>query len=188
MPREVNRIASYLRTRPIAPILEQSNEKENLIALKVMYILDYETERIKLYERMQSVNSNTLLTQLMQFHTFQSFKFYDYIVKRELKQYVLRCTMCGLLGPYASILSHMAINHDVHIGLKMCLFCDRVELQKHFDNNSLERCYRNYLREQLINEETNVCQIMTDFYDMLRKISEKFSIITIRNHNYAAKR
>lgn len=45
MSIEADRITEYLRTRPIAPILEQSDEKENLIALKFMYILDYETER-----------------------------------------------------------------------------------------------------------------------------------------------
>lgn len=189
MSQEINRISAYLHTRPIAPILEQSDEKENLIALKVMCVLDFEMEQNHLYDRIQNAKRDTLMMQLMQFHTFQSFKFYEYNVKREIKQFALRCTACGLLGPYACILSHMAINHDLHIGLKMCLYCDRVQLQKHFDNNSLERCYRSYLREQNITEnDTNVCKIVTEFYDLLKKISEKFSIITTRNHNYAAKR
>lgn len=189
MSREVNCIAAYLRTRPIAPILEQSDEKENLIALKVMYILDFEMDRNELYTRMENVNCDTLLMQLLRFHTFKSFKFYEYTVKRELKRLTLQCTVCGLLGPYACILSHMAINHTLHVGLKMCLYCDRVELRKHFDNNSLDRCYRNYLRERNINEsDTNVCKIVSEFYDMMRRISEKFSVITVRKHNYAGKR
>lgn len=182
-------IASYLRTRPIAPIFKRSNEKGNAIALKIMCILDKETERSQLYDRIQKTKSDTLMMQLMQFHTFQSFRFYDYNVKREIKQYALRCTACGLIGPYACILTHMAINHDLHIGLKMCVYCDRAELQKHFDNNSLERCYRNYLRERNINEcDTVEGKIVSEFYDMLRKICEKLSIVTVRNHSYAAKR
>lgn len=189
MCREMKRIAAYLRTRPIAPILALSDESRGLAALKVMFVLDYEMERSRMYERIQSADSDTLLLQLLHFHTFQSFKFYEYNVRKEMKPFALQCTACGLLGPYAYILSHMAINHNLHIGLKMCLYCDRVELQKHFDNNTLDRCYRTYLRDRNITEwHTNVCKIVTEFYDFLKKIAERFSTVTIRSNNYAAKR
>lgn len=189
MPTEADSIAAHLRTRPIAPILEQSNEKQNLVALKVMSVLDFEMDSIGLYSRIKTVNSDRLLMQLMQFHTFQFFKYYEYNVNREIKRLILQCTVCGLVGPYACIVSHMAINHDLHTGLKMCLYCERVELQKHFNNNSLERCYKIYLRDRNIDEvDTRVSNIVKEFYKMLWRISGKFSIITIRNQNYGAKR
>lgn len=189
MSREINHIAAYLRTRPIAPVLAQSNESEGLRALKVMLVLDHEMERIHMYERIQSANSETLLMQLMLFHTFQSFKFYDYNVRKEIKTFALQCTACGLLGPCAYILSHMAINHNLHIGLKMCSYCDRVELQKHLENKTLDRCYRNYLRDRNIIEwDTNVCKIVAEFYEWLKKFAEKISNVTTRHQNYAAKR
>lgn len=189
MSSEEESIAAYLRTTPIAPILEQSDENQSLIALKVMAVLDNEMNRNGLYNRIDRTNSDTLLMQLLQFHTFQSFKYYDYVLRREIKRLTLRCTVCGLFGPFTCILSHMAINHDSHIGLKMCLYCDRVEMQKHFENHSLDRCYVKYLREQNITaSEKIVCEIVAEFYDMLRKISDKFSIITTRNQTYSAKR
>lgn len=186
---EAYRIIEYLQTRPIAPILEQSDEKGNIVALKFMYILDNETERSQLYDRIRNAKSASLMQQLMQFHTFKSFKFYDYNVKRGLKTFVLQCTACKLIGPYPYILSHMAINHNLHIASKMCGYCDRVELQKHFDSNTLGRCYGNYLRDRNIYDwDANVCKIVVEFYDMLKRVSDQFSIITIRSQNYAAKR
>lgn len=188
MSSEIDYITEYLRTRPIAPILERSVEKDNLIALKFM--LDYEMEQRKLYRRIQNINSASLLMmQLMQFHSFESFRFYDYVVKQEVNKLVLQCSSCGLIGPYASMQTHMAINHNVHIASKMCGYCNCVELREHFDNNTIGRCLVNYLNERNISEwDTNVCNIVAEFYDILRNIAEKFSIITTRRKNYAAKR
>lgn len=189
MSSEANWIATYLRSRPIAPILEQSNEKENLIALKFMYCLNYEIEQNKLYDRMQNANSDALMMKLMEFKSFKSFLFYEYTVKQELDRFALLCTVCGLLGPYRCILSHMAINHNTHTGSKMCLYCDGIELQKHFDENSLKQCYRNYSREQNINEsDRSVCKVVKEFYDLLKEISVKFSLITTRSQQFTAKR
>lgn len=190
MSEEVNRLTAYLQKRPIAPILAQSDEKQNLTALKFMVILDHETERNQLYTRMRMVNSTSLMLQLMQFHKFESFTFYDYSrIRREMKTFVLQCSACGLIASYACIMVHMAVNHNLHMGSKMCGYCDRAEIQKHIDNNTLDRCCGNYLRERNITKwDTTVCKIVAEFYDMLKIISEKFSVVTFRNHNYAAKR
>lgn len=106
MSSEIHRIAAYLRTRPIAPILAQSNEKQSLVALKFMVILDHETERNQLYQRMRMVNSTSLMLQLMQFHKFESFKFYDYAIKRnEIVCFAMHgvwadCTVCMHFGAH----------------------------------------------------------------------------------------
>lgn len=126
---DIARITSHLCGRPIARIFEQSREKDTAVALKLMCILDFHIDRSNLYTQIQATNPK-LLAQLMKFHTFASYRFFDYAVNKDFAKRILRCKFCDLVGRHANILSHMAINHNCHIGLKMCVYCNRVELKK----------------------------------------------------------
>lgn len=101
---------------------------------------------------------------------------------------VLQCELCGLTGPYGYILTHMAINHNVHIGLKTCAYCDRSDLKAHITDGSLQQCYANYLQRNGLERNEEVCSIVTNFYYMLKGLSLKFKVITMRNCEFAGKR
>lgn len=179
-------VAKHLQTSPFASIFEQSNEKDDAVALKLMCIVNFETQRHSLYPRIQEA-SPKLLAQLMQFHSYGTFKYYDYQVGGEIGKRVLKCKFCELIGPYGLILTHMAINHNAHIGLKKCAYCNRVVLKRHFADASIEQCYARYLRNNHIEMDAGtmkVYKIVIKFYDMLKDLSIKFAISTIRNHGF----
>lgn len=183
---DIARIVEHLRGRPIAEIFEQSNEKDNIVALKLMCILDFYMEHLNFYAKIEATNPN-LLGLLLQFSSFASFKYYDYVVPKAIGTRVLRCKFCDLVGSYALILTHMALNHNAHIGIKTCLYCQRVELEKHFVENSLDQCYQKYIQRSEWNDQklgVNVLEIVANFYLMLRKLSKKFDACSIRHKQY----
>lgn len=184
----INVIAEHLQKGAFASIFRNSTEKDRSdpTALKLMCIVDYNTQRLELYERMQAAYPK-LMTHLMQFHSYGLFKYYDYLVGHEIGKRVLQCKFCELIGPYGLILTHISINHDAHIGLKTCVYCNRTDLKKHFSDDSLPECYSNYLQRNSIQWDENVCTIVFEFYDMLKEISAKFDISTIRHHGFAGK-
>lgn len=180
----IQAIAQHLQKGPFAPIFDQSSEKDDHVALKFMCIVDYKTQRWDLYNRIK--DNPKLLGQLMQFRSYGRFKYYDYQAGHEMGKRVLKCKFCELIGPYGCILSHMAINHNTHIGVKVCNYCNRIDLRKHYDDNSLQQCYGNYLQQHDIQWNESVCLIVSDFYAMLKTLSQKFKINTVRNHVFAA--
>lgn len=171
--------AAHLQKGPFASIFEYSNEKTNPIALKLMCIIDYNTQRMELYQRMLAADPK-LLTQLMQFHSYGLFKYYDYQVDQVIGKHVLKCKFCELIGPYRCIATHLAINHDTHIELTRCAYCNRIELKKHFGEDLLHKCYAKYLQQNAIQLDETVCSIVSDFYGMLKEIAVKFKISTDR--------
>lgn len=177
--------AQHLQKGPFAPIFEQSDEKDNPIALKLMCIVDYYAQRWDLYTSIQGSNSLKLLQQLMQFRSYGSFKYYDY--PASMGKRVLQCKFCDLTASYGLILTHMAINHNAHIGMTMCNYCNSTELKRHFDQNSMGECYANYIQRNGIEVNETVCKIVVDFYAMLKKISDKFKITTVRNNTFTGK-
>lgn len=177
--------AQHLQKGPFAPIYDLSNEKSNHIALKLMCIVDYHVQRWDLYTRIQESNNVKLLSQLMAFRSYGSFKYYDY--QAAMGKRVLQCKFCDLTGPYGLILTHMAINHDAHIGMTVCNYCNSTELKKHFDQNSLAACYANYIQRNGIEVDEAVSTIVTDFFIMLKRLSDKFKITTVRNHTFSGK-
>lgn len=180
-------ITEHLRSRPIAAIFDKCDEKQDYKALQFMSIVDYEAERRKLYERIGESPYPKLLSQLLQFCHFGRFRFYDFHADRRMKEYVLQCKFCELTGPYACILTHMAINHNVHTALKTCTFCNKEDVGKHLDDHSLDRCHHEYVQRYRIVIDESLCDIVSDFYAMLKDISVKLDIITIRNKNYCAR-
>lgn len=178
-------IAIHLSKRPIALVLERSSEKTNPIALQLMCIIDYYMEERHLYARISKTQNPKLLMQLMKFHTYISFKYYDYRASRKIGDKILRCKFCNLIGPYAYILTHMAVNHNAHIGLKLCAYCNRQELKIHFNDGLFEHCYDHYIRKQQMIKDDEICEIVAAFYSLIKEIAEKLNICTVRNHAYA---
>lgn len=179
-------VAQHLKKGSFAPIFEQSNEKNDAVALKLMCIVDFETQRHDLYPRMQKP-SPKLLPQLMQFHSYGTFKYYDYQVGVRIGKRVLKCKFCDLIGPYGLILTHMAINHNAHIGLKRCVYCNRNDLKEHFADETMEHCYASYLQRHDIEVDRGTMKsytIVKKFYDMLKELSVKFGISTFRNYGF----
>lgn len=182
----IARITAHLHGRPIARILEQSHEKNNIIALKLMCILDSEMDRLNLYTDIQSTNPK-LLGLLLRTISFGTFKYFDYAVKKEIGPRILRCKFCDLVGPYACILSHMALSHSASIGLKMCAYCNRCELEKHFADNSLDQCYQRYIQQNEWHDHecnANVLDIVIKFFAMLKRLSKKFEVYSVRQKQY----
>lgn len=189
------RIQEHLQNRPIAPILayyishgngEDSGERNNISVLKFMCVLDYYTEARGLYTRIDQSSHPKLRSQLLQFRDFERFKYYHYSMDRsKIGDRILKCKFCELIGAYAYILTHMTINHDVHIGLKICVYCEHKELTAHFDDDDLGDCFQNYLRRYEIAIDTNVCEIVDEFYRMLRILSKELKIYCSRDHRFA---
>lgn len=182
----IQAIAQHLKKGLFAPIFEQSAEKTDPVALKMMCVVDYNVQCWNLYHRMQAVGPK-LMRQLMQFRSYGTFKYYDYLVGSDIEKFVLKCKFCDLIGPYGYILTHMAINHDTHIGLKLCVYCKRIDLKQHFVNNSLDDCYAEYIRNNDIEMDEDVCDIVTAFYDTLKGLAAKFKIKTLRNYGFTGK-
>lgn len=179
-------IAQHLRKGPFASIFEQSSEKDDHNALKFMCIVDYNAQRLDLYTRMLSADRK-LLAQLMHFRSYGSFRYYDYQVGQEIGNRVLKCKFCELIGPYGCILTHMAINHNEHMPLKTCTYCNAIDLKKHFRDDSLHQCFVNYLRSNDIEVNETVFSIITEFYAMLEELSDKLAIKTLAGRGRASK-
>lgn len=179
-------ITEHLMKRPIAAILEQCVEKDDFKALQFMCIVDYYAEKRNLYSRIGGSSCPKLLSLLFQFRHFEKFKYFDYPINRKMKWYVLQCKFCELTGPYRCILTHMAINHNVHIGLKMCAYCNKKELKEHFADNSLEQCYNEYFQRHHIVIDEKMWEIVADFYDMMKQLSRKLKIVTHRYSGFFA--
>lgn len=184
-------LKNHLLNRPIAPIFEHCKEKDDLSALRMMCIVDFHTESTSLYSRIRESKNKKLLKQLLQFSHYENFRCYDYRIHSQLNQKALQCKFCELIGCYPHILTHMAINHDTHIGSKICAYCNRCELKAHIDDDSLLDCYKTYLEihkieiHQIeINEEP---KIVTDFYHMLINLCTKMGICVHRNIGFVGR-
>ena len=108
-----SKILEHLASRPIAPIVDKSTEKSNTKALKVMCILDHGLDVAGLYTEIKATPK--LMAQLLNIHSFASFKYFKYSLVKEAKKdnQILKCKRCELIAPYAVVLEHMAINHDL---------------------------------------------------------------------------
>lgn len=191
------RLMEHLLTRPIAPMLEHlgETEKNDEIALKFMCVVDYDVTRQNLYERISDTKFPKLFNELLGFHSYKSFQYYDYVGNNHFSGKFLQCkfAQCQFFGPYALVLTHMAINHNMHYGFKLCAYCCRVELKMHLViDGSFQRCYEQYLQRteisDIVFEVSAVCAIIADFYDVMKECAKKLGVYTKRQlHNYAGK-
>lgn len=185
---KVASLTERLKTLKIYPIFQECSEKNNITALQFMCILDfYANYYIKLYDRISGSQQPKLLGQLLQFSQFEKFKYFYYPVNKQYGNCVLQCKYCPLVGPCGCILSHMVINHNVHTALNKCIFCEKEMLEMHLANNSLLKCYMKYLERNDIQIDINVCGIVANFYEMLRKLSQILNICSTRRKGYAGK-
>ncbi|XP_055326977.1 uncharacterized protein LOC129580518 [Sitodiplosis mosellana] len=175
----IEALKRHLASRKIAPILkklEEKNEDNSEKALKFLCVLDYVTEQNGFYKQMD--DHPKLLQQLMSFNSYESFKYYHYHLNKNVSKVIgnriLRCKFCDLIGPYAIILSHTAISHNVHLGIKKCAYCNRMDLLDH----PLDTCYSNYLTKYAIDEK-NVAN-SSEFFVMLKEISTKLGVLITR--------
>lgn len=178
---------AHLRGRPLGRIFDQIyNETDNIAALELLSILDREMEQLNLYTEILEANPK-LLGLLLRLSSFASFHYYDYMVTKQIGARILRCKCCDLVGPYATILSHMAISHNVHTAVNICMYCDRYELKKHFENSSLDQCYQHYMHQNEWDDfcSANVLQIVAKFFEMLKRVSKKFDSYSIVGMKFA---
>ncbi|XP_055297568.1 uncharacterized protein LOC129566057 [Sitodiplosis mosellana] len=191
----IKRLKEYLSSRPISVVLDKlsDDEKNDEIALKFMSIVDYELERKNLYTRIRSTNLPKMLQELLGFKSYKSFAYYEYINNSKLDGKNVQCPYCQLFGPYASMLTHLAINHNISIGYKICFYCHHWELKDHFDSeSSLQICYENYLQQHeisdIVRDSFAVHQIIKDFYSVIKQLSVSLGVVTQRQiHRYAGK-
>lgn len=179
-------LTKHLQNLQIYPILENCSEKDNFTVLQFMCILDFHASYyIKLYDRIKDAQQPKLLGQLMQFRQFEKFKYFYYSVVKQYGNCVLQCKYCPLVGPCGCILSHMAINHNVHTALKTCVFCNCDTLDTHVTNKSMYQCHQNYIATNEIQIDEKVCAIVVSFHDMMRKLSQALNICLTRRKGYA---
>lgn len=174
----------HLRNRPIAPVFETSKEKFNSRALKMMCILDHELEQTELYLEMTTMPK--LKLQLLNLHSFASFKYFKYTLMKEAKveNKILKCKQCEVIGPYLIVLEHMAINHDFHVSAQLCMWCEKVGFQAHNNtSNSLDQCYESYLGKQQFSS-TEYPAVIVSFYNLLEKMAKKLHARTIRREDF----
>lgn len=182
------RLQEHLSKRPIAPVFKnlKEHEKSDEIAQKFMCIVDYELNKNDLYARLNQTNSPKLLHELLGFHSYKSFTYYEYVSGSFLEGKFLQCKFdqCEFIGPYLLTLTHMAINHNTDVGSTICEYCNDQDLREHFLEDTFDECYQNYLDNKHISdgviEENTVHQIILDFYNMLKECSKKLEVYTKR--------
>lgn len=180
-------IAQHLEKQMIAPIFRDSDEKNNLIALKLMCVVDYHVSHNNLYNRIKmQTEYPKLLKELLSFRSFGSFAYYNYQMnKSKFGKMVFKCKWCELVGNVEFIFTHMAINHNAHISVNGCVYCDRRE---HANETEFLKCYTEYLQKHSVTFDENVTKVVADFYEMLKKLSaDTLNVCIKRNHCYLAK-
>ncbi|XP_055317513.1 uncharacterized protein LOC129576422 [Sitodiplosis mosellana] len=177
-----SKLLEHLSGRPIAPIANVSEEKHNRNALKIMCILDYKLEKSGWYREMSTMKKR--LMQLMNIHSFGTFKYIKYSLAKEAKIHgkVLKCKRCEIIGPYLVVLEHMAINHDMHASAVLCMFCEKDDLQAHNTSDSLETCYNTYLDKHL--SGTYFPDGIVKFYDLLKKLARTLGVLSRRSKEF----
>lgn len=172
--------------RPFARIfdnIQNNEEKDDLVALQVMCILDFQAETMELYKRIEETGQPKLLLDLMRFRSYKSFIYYEYQGHGQLDGKYLKCRYCELYGSYVLILTHMTINHDEHIGSVKCAYCNQIDLKKHFNDGTMQTCYERYLRKPDVMDtiqDDSTSKIVADFYAFLKILSINLGIFTRR--------
>lgn len=178
-----SKLKEFLKTRKIAPIVAKSAERDNEMALKVMCVFDHFLEKSGLFSHLEK--QPKLFNQLLNFKSFASFNYWKYFKPQKFnKEYVLVCRVCKLVGPYYLILSHMATTHNTHVGCKKCVWCNDVDIRTHIDNNTLERCYNQYLLQQNIVENAIVSNVIVKFYGIILDIAKSLGVLHCRDRCY----
>lgn len=174
-----SKLLNHLLSRPtIASVVRSSNKICNVNALKLMCILDHQLEIMDLYPEITVIPK--LSDQLLKFHSFVSFNYVTYKLPNYMfGNKVLQCKHCGLIGPYLLVLEHMVISHNVQANAKRCMWCERLELNSHVTQNSLNQCYNKYM-ENISNNNNNqqfgsvkYPKIIKTFYRLVKTLAKE---------------
>lgn len=207
----MDKIREHLEGRPIAPNLAACKEKDSVLALKLLCVIDYFIEKRKLNADIDAIPK--MREQLLNWHSYESFRFYNYSASNWFTREILQCKRCEFIGPYLTTLIHMvsieislgsllckkkpninsivllvrisqAVNHDLHIGLKKCAWCSRMNFQEHIAQNTVQECYEMYLaKEQIHNPDYP--KVVVDFYDMIKTIAGALEVKICRKDSFA---
>lgn len=174
-------MVEHLQRRKFAPVVrELSIEQQNCErALKLMCIVDHKIEKEDLYQELEKYKLP--IVKLMKFD-FCLFKYYDYQQLQRTKSCLLKCRYCDLVAEYSFILTHMAINHCAHFGLKMCAYCNDIDLSAH-TVASFEKCRDNYYIRNGIKRNFE-CYLVKIFYEALEDVADKIGAVVKRNKAY----
>lgn len=174
-------MVEHLQRRKFAPVMrELSIEQQNCErALKLMCIVDHKIEKENLYQELEKYKLP--IVKLMKFD-YCLFKYYDYQQLQRTKSCLLKCRYCGLVAEYSFILTHMAINHCAHFGLKVCAYCNDVDLSAH-TVASFEKCRDNYYTQNGI-ERNFESYLVKIFYEALEDVADKIGAVVKRNKGY----
>ncbi|XP_031624058.1 uncharacterized protein LOC116341249 isoform X2 [Contarinia nasturtii] len=180
----IDQLIAHLKKSHFRPIIDVSKETHSIKALKLMCVIDFHVDQKGLYEKMKS--HPRLLEQLLQFYSYEAFKYYNYKPNQNVQDIigakVMRCKLCKLIGPYVQILIHMAITHGQHIGLKKCAYCMRQEITS--DSHSMENCCRKHLDTYEIDENSDIIFIVDEFYNDLKQIATDLDVIILRKDDF----
>lgn len=178
-------IIKHLMTRPLAPILKGSVEKDSENALKMMTVLDYYVQKYSLYKYINAVPN--LFEQLFNFKSYATFQCYKYILEESLRRKLLKCDHCDFLSTYEITITHMALNHDRHVNIRFCQWCKRTDLKTHERFNNFQDCYSEYGKSNLdlakgwhINKYLSINR---RFYNVVCQIAEKLGVLIQRSRN-----
>lgn len=178
-------LLEHLAVRRIAKIVDESSEKDDEIALRVMCVLDHSLEKYQLYGDI--MKTPKLFTQLLAFKSYANLYYWKYAVPSGFSgDYILMCQICKLQGPYHLILAHMAATHNAHNGAKVCLWCKRTNIKKHIVDGTLKQCYDNYLEREYI-EDTSYPQVIVTFYEMILELCKELGVLSVRTDHYTGK-
>lgn len=180
----IDKLIEYLKKRPIAPILVGSKEKNDLKALKLMCVVDYYAEKHGHFKEIRKFPK--LMHQLLNFRSYSNFQYYDCHVNSGIGARLLQCKSCELVGPYALIMTHMAVNHNQHVSLTRCAFCSREYLSAHIQNDSLDGCYLEYMHKRgvtVISDDQR--NIHIEFNKLLKDLSRALNVLITRTESFA---
>lgn len=131
------KVIEHLMFRPIS-LVRIPTERESDVGLKVMCVVDYYLDHHSLYPKIR--REPKLLEQLLRFNNFASFKYYKYCHEHKfgLKEMLLKCEHCELIGRSEDVLEHMVLSHGLHKSMEFCYWCGDSTMQSHIDSNTLE--------------------------------------------------
>lgn len=180
-------LREYLSRQEFAPILKEVPDKQTdcVWALKLMCIVHYEVDQDSLYDELKK--RSQLMCQLMNFD-YCLFKYYHYQTLNKTLNCRLKCQYCSLVADYSCVLTHMAITHNAHVGLKKCAYCDPrnpTDLSKH-TVAEFKQCQEEYYKKHSITTKKDLMEtfLIENFYKCMGRIAKKLKVVVLRNRWY----
>lgn len=180
------KLLEHLKDRPIAPIALESKENQDIQALKLMCVIDFQVAKKNFYTEIEK--HPKLLNKLLGFHSFKSYQYFEYSMPRSsVGGKILQCRKCELIGPYSLILTHSIISHNLHLSSKTCAWCNEEDMRTHVLTNTIDQCYEQYKQKFGISETDEAFpSVIDEVYRLLSQLSIKLGVNTKRVSSYIA--